>query len=69
MDMSERFEALESWAEVIVEALHEKESARVVHEHALRELRQLSWMLRDKLHVQRMQLEYSSEPRSVAAES
>ena len=69
MDLLERFEALESWAEVIVEALHEKEPGRVLDGDALRELRQLSWMLRDKLHVQRMQLEYSPAKRSLVAGS
>ena len=59
MTNAERFEALESWADVIVESLHEKDPARGVDPRALREVRELSWALRNKLYVLRTQLEFS----------
>jgi hypothetical protein len=56
----ERLQVLEGWAEYIFEALVlncRSESAtkemmeRAIEKPALRELRELSWSLRDKLHL------------------
>lgn len=63
----ERLHELEGWAEYISEALLLDQGLepatkamieRVVDAHALRQLRELSWSLRDKLHVVNVQLEH-----------
>jgi hypothetical protein len=64
----ERLHELEGWAEYISEALHLNQPLepttkamieRVVDAQALRQLRELSWTLRDKLHVLNVQLEHA----------
>jgi len=64
----ERLQELEGWAEYITEALHIDKNGepakkamleRVVGMPLLRQLRELSWSLRDRLHVVNVQLELS----------
>ncbi len=64
----ERLHELEGWAEYITEALHldrPSEPAtramleRVVDAPALRQLRELSWTLRDTLHLVNVRLEHT----------
>ena len=64
----ERIEELEGWAEYIVDALHlnQREEPvrremleRQLEERNLRAIRELSWSLRDKLHVVTTRLELS----------
>jgi hypothetical protein len=64
----ERLHELEGWAEYISEALHANQPLepttkamieRVVEAQVLRQLRELSWTLRDKLHVLNVQLEHA----------
>jgi hypothetical protein len=64
----ERIEELEGWAEYIVEALHLNQRGepvrremleRLLGERDLRAIRELSWSLRDKLHVVTTRLELS----------
>ena len=50
---------LQGWAEFICESLHEPLDS-AVEQRALREARQLSWILREKLYVLRTQLEFSA---------
>jgi hypothetical protein len=59
---------LEGWAECIFEALHVDRGSepvktemleRTLDEQALRQIRELSWSLRDKLHLVTTQLELS----------
>ena len=70
----ERLHELEGWAEYIVEALHLDQRLepvkremleRVVEMQALKQLREMSWCLRDKLHIIATQVEFS---RPAAAE-
>jgi hypothetical protein len=62
----ERLRELEGWAEYITEALHLNQKyepvkremlERTLGEQALRQIRELSWSLRDKLHLVTTQLE------------
>jgi hypothetical protein len=64
----ERLQELEGWAAYMTEALLLNQRCepvkpemlkRAVGEQALREIRELSWSLRDKLHVITTQLELS----------
>jgi hypothetical protein len=64
----ERIQELEGWAEYIVDALHLDQKnepvrcemlVRLLGERDLRAIRELSWLLRDKLHVVTTQLEFS----------
>jgi hypothetical protein len=64
----ERLQELEGWAEYITEALHLDQKGepvrremleRTVEERSLREVRELSWRLRDRLHLLTTQLELS----------
>ena len=64
----EKLEELEGWAEYIVEALHLDQTTEpvtrtmiegLVDRTTLRQLRELSWSLRDKLHVTVTQVELS----------
>lgn len=64
----ERLQELEGWADYIVDALHldqrHEPVRRAMLEHALaerdlREVRELSWRLRDRLHMVNTQLGYS----------
>jgi hypothetical protein len=64
----ERLRELEGWAEYITEALHLDQRSepvkcemleRTLDEQALRQIRELSWSLRDKLHLVTTQLELS----------
>jgi hypothetical protein len=64
----QRLQELEGWAEYITEALHLNQKSEPVKremlEHtvdgrALREIRDLSWRLRDRLHLLTTQLELS----------
>jgi hypothetical protein len=64
----ERLRELEGWALYITEALHLNQQneavkremlERTLGEQALRQIRELSWSLRDKLHLVTTQLELS----------
>ena len=64
----ERLHELEGWAEYITEALHLDRPSepttgamieRVVDAQALKQLRELSWTLRDKLHLLTVRLEHT----------
>jgi hypothetical protein len=64
----DRLRELEGWAEYITEALHLDQRnepvkremlKRTLGEQTLREIRELSWSLRDKLHLVNTQLELS----------
>lgn len=64
----ERLQELEGWAEYITEALHLDQTGEAVkremleqtlEERSLREVRELSWRLRDKLHLLSTQVELS----------
>ncbi|HEV3025925.1 MAG TPA: hypothetical protein VG457_00045, partial [Planctomycetota bacterium] len=64
----ERLRELEGWAEYIIEALHLNQRAepvkremleRMLDRQALRQIRELSWSLREKLHLVTTQLELS----------
>ena len=69
----QRLHELEGWAEYIVEALNLDQRLepvkremleRVVEMPALKQLREMSWSLRDKLHLIATQVELSrAEPR------
>ena len=61
----QRLHDLEGWAEYIVEALHQDQRLEpVVDMQALKQLREMSWSLRDKLHLIATQVELSrAEPR------
>lgn len=72
----ERLRELEGWAEYITEALHLNQANEPVKrgmleqalpKEKLREIRELSWMLRDKLHVANSQLEFSRSPETSTA--
>jgi len=72
----ERLRELEGWSEYIIEALHLNQKyepvnremlERTVEERALREIRELSWALRDKLHVVNLQLELSRPTQKSSA--
>jgi hypothetical protein len=72
----ERLLELEGWAEYIFEALHldqDMEPATremiesVVEKQALRQLRELSWSLRDKLHLITTTLELTRAEQPVTA--
>jgi hypothetical protein len=53
---------LQGWAEVIFEGLHDRfREPGALEKGALREVRELSWTLRDKLYLLRSQL--GSSPR------
>ena len=60
----QRLHELEGWAEYIVEALHQDHRlVPVVEVHALKQLREMSWSLRDKVHLIATQVELShAEP-------
>jgi len=64
----EKLHELEGWAEYIMEALHLDQPLepmnrtmleRVVEMRALKQLREMSWSLRDKLHLIATQVELS----------
>ena len=64
----ERLQELEGWAEYTVHALHLNQRnepvtremlERILGERELREIRELSWTLREKLHLVNTQLELS----------
>jgi hypothetical protein len=64
----ERLQELEGWAAYIVEALHLNQNnepvkremlERTLGEQSLRQIRELCWSLRDKLHLVTTQLELS----------
>jgi hypothetical protein len=64
----ERLQELEGWAVYITEALHFDQGSEPVKcemlektlgEQAMRQIRELSWSLRDKLHLVTTQLELS----------
>ena len=64
----ERLRELEGWSEYILEAIHLRQVGepvqpemleRMLVPHELREIRQLSWSLRDKLHLIATQLEFA----------
>jgi len=64
----ERLQELEGWAQYITEALHLDQKnepvkremlERALGEQSLRQIRELSWSLRDKLHLVTTQLELS----------
>ncbi len=66
----ERLHELEGWAEYIVETLHRNQQLepmtremleRVVEMQALKQLREMSWSLRDKLHLIATQVELSHD--------
>jgi hypothetical protein len=66
--VQDRLRELEGWAEYITEALHLDQRnepvkremlKRTLGEQTLREIRELSWLLRDKLHLVNTQLELS----------
>ncbi len=61
----QRLHELEGWAEYIVEALHlDQRLEPVVEMQALKQLREMSWSLRDKVHVIATQVEFSrAEPQ------
>ena len=70
----ERLQELEGWAEYIVEALHLNQRAEPVTkemlkealgDRELREIRELSWSLREKLHRVATQLELSHSAEKV----
>lgn len=74
----ERLQELEGWAEYILEALHLDQSSeplkravleRVVETPALRQLRELSWSLRDKLHLIVTQLELTRQKQPASKEA
>ena len=55
---AERLGDLQAWAEVIFESLHHPTAMEsVLGKPALRDVRELSWILRDKLYILRTQLE------------
>lgn len=65
-----KLEELEGWAEYIVEALHVDHNYEPVKCHmlkgmlekdGLRQVRELSWSLRDRLHVLTTELQYTGE--------
>ena len=65
----ERLKELEGWSEYITEALHLNRKSepvkremleRAVADRELRQIRELSWALRDKLHVITTELEHSA---------
>ena len=71
----ERMQDLEGWAEYIVDALHlnlrdepvrREMLERLLGERDLRAIRELSWSLRDKLHLVTTQLEFSRPPQKTA---
>jgi hypothetical protein len=72
----ERLLELEGWADYIVEALHRDRVSepvkrvmleQILGEQALRQIRELSWSLRDKLHLVTTQLDLSrSAPKGGA---
>ncbi|HVR82750.1 MAG TPA: hypothetical protein VMU54_00475 [Planctomycetota bacterium] len=64
----ERLQELEGWAQYLTEALHLDQKSepvkqemlqRTLGEQTLRQIRELSWSLRDKLHLVTTQLELS----------
>lgn len=64
----ERLHELEGWAEYITEALHLNQRLetvsremleRMIDAQALKQLREMSWSLRDKLHAVATQIELS----------
>jgi hypothetical protein len=64
----ETLQELEGWAQYITEALHIDQRSepvkcemleRTLGEQALRQIRELSWSLRDQLHLVTTQLELS----------
>ncbi|HVR87852.1 MAG TPA: hypothetical protein VMU54_26275 [Planctomycetota bacterium] len=74
----ERLRELEGWALYITEALHFDQRSepvkramleRALDEQALRQIRELSWSLRDELHLVTTQLELSQSASINAAVS
>jgi hypothetical protein len=68
----ERLQELEGWAEYIIDALHldrrhepvkKAMLEQMVELEALRKIRELSWELRDKLHIVTTQIEFSGAER------
>ena len=68
---------LEGWADYILEALHrDKESEpvtremlkQILGEPSLRQIRELSWSLRDRLHLATTQLELSRSAPTVGVQ-
>lgn len=58
----QRLHELEDWAEYIVEALHlDHRLGRVVEMQALKQMREMSWSLRDTLHIIATQVEHSHD--------
>jgi hypothetical protein len=66
----QRLQELEGWAEYILEALHLDQRLepvkremleRFVEMQALKQLREMSWSLRDKLHLIATQVEHSHD--------
>ena len=56
----ERLHDLEAWAEYIVEALHlYRRLEPVIELQSLKQLREMSWSLRDKVHLIATQVEFS----------
>jgi hypothetical protein len=69
----QRLHELEGWAEYIVEALHLDQRLepmtremleRVVEMQALKQLREMSWSLRDQLHIIATQVDLIHDLRS-----
>lgn len=72
----ERLRELEGWSEYIAEALHLNQKSepvkremleRWLQKEGLREIRELCWSLRDRLHLMTTQLELSSSPEASMA--
>jgi len=72
----ERLRELEGWAEYITEALHRNQRLEpvtremlelVLDVQTLKQLREMSWSLRDRLHLIATQVEFSHPAASVAA--
>ena len=57
----QRLHELEGWAEYIVETLHRDRRLEPIEMQALKQLREMSWSLRDKLHVIATQVELSHD--------
>jgi hypothetical protein len=60
-DATARLGNLQGWADFLCEELH---APLGLEKGELREIRELSWSLRDKLQALRTQLEFRSTPRS-----
>jgi len=57
--VTEHLGELQGWADFVCDALHAP-LEHVAEPRALREVRELSWTLREKLYVLRTQVEFSS---------